>query len=796
MPGHGCTARAGRTRWAWLLAGLGLLAAAGSAAPAEAAGPSDTPTLTLSHLWNQTERAGAWSPYVATVRNDGQSTFSGTVVLVADASYRGPIVTFPEYDASIVVPAGGQRSATIYPVESVGGYHAELHDGQGGLVASASSPATGGSGPAVAIVSDVSRVDQRLDALLRSQSQLDAGVTQFATGQAFPAAAIRLSGLNAVILDQFDTGSLSQQQLRALADFVGLGGTLIVAGGARAARTLGPLPGSLVPLRPTGAATATLAPLGDLSGFVSTATAPVTIGDVAPGARVTLAAPDGTPLIVEGAYGAGDVVELAFDPLAAPFDNQLDLAGAAWTQALTRGLSAAAGSGSMQLGKLAFGGGPPFGGPLVGSGPGSATGYAGFLDEAMTEAPAAGTPPLDLLAGLLVLYVVVVSGLAYSVLRSVGRRGLLWVVVPAIAVVCTAGAYQIGFGTRGSDFQVVQVQVERLGPGGVVETSEYDGVLTPRRGDVMLIAPSDTLVSTVKTSIGSFQGSYGDPARISVAGAPAITFPNVPVWDVRPVETLSETHLGTDGGTAMPIEARLSLRSGRLQGQVLNHTARGVRDLQLVSSTVQVPLVASLGPGATAVVDVPMSVGTASGPVGRIGIPVPPAVYQPASAQTAVPAMVTLAATEVAVRPGEWALVGQVDRTDTLRVSGERPTSIGRAFVVEPALLASADTAGGAAPARLVSTYGASSGPVVQVFEQAVPQGLTRGVAVLASLQPGKPIGVPAAATIEVYDWSARTWNPAAAGAPLTAGEVAGGVVRARVSTDGSPITLALSDVS
>jgi hypothetical protein len=733
---------------------------------------------------------------VATVRNDGQTTFSGTVVLVADASYRGPSITFPEYDAAVVVPAGGQRSVTVYTVESVGGYRAELHDAQGGLVASASTPATGGAGPAVVVVSDVPKVDQRLDALLRSQSQVDAGISQFPTGQAFPADGIRLSGLNAVILDQFDSGSLNQQQLRALADFVGLGGTLILAGGARAGRTVGPLPASLVPLRPTGTATASLAPLGDLSAIATGATAPVTTGNVAAGARVTLAAPDGTPLIVEGSYGAGDVVELAFDPLAAPFDSQLDLAGAAWIQALTRGLSAAAGSGSVQLGKLAFGGGPPFGGPLVGSGPGSATGYAGYLDQAITQAPAVAAPPLDLLGGLLVLYIVVVSGLAYSVLRSVGRRGLLWVLVPAIAVVCTAGTYQIGFGTRGSDFQLVQVQVERLGPGGVVETSEYDGVVTPRRGDVTLIAPSDTLVTTVKGGIGPFQGSYGDPARISVAGAPAVTFPNVPVWDVRPVETLSVTHLGTDGGTAMPIEARLSLRSGRLQGQVVNHTARTVRDLELVSISVQVPLVASLAPGAAAAVDVPLSVGTTSGLAGRIGIPIPPAVFQPASAQTAVTAMVTLAATEVAVRPGEWALVGQVDRTDTLRVAGERPHSTGHAFVVQPALLASADTAGGAAPARLVSSYSASAGSLAQVFEQPIPQGMTRGVSVVASLQPGKPIGLGTAPSIEVYDWSARTWNAVPAGAPLTAGEVAGGVVRARVTTDGSPVTLSLSDAS
>jgi len=281
-----------------------------------------------------------------------------------------------------------------------------------------------------------------------------------------------------------------------------------------------------------------------------------------------------------------------------------------------------------------------------------------------------------------------------------------------------------------------------------------------------------------------------------VASAPVVTFPNVPVWDVRPVETLSETHKGADAGAAMPIEARLSLRAGRVQGQVVNHTARAVRDLQLASPSVQVPLVGSLAPGASAAVDAPLNAGTASVLGGKLGIPVPPAVFQPASAQTAVTTMVTLAATEVAVRPGEWALVGQVDRTDTLRVGGERPHSMGQAFVVEPALLASADTAGAAAPARLVSTYGKPPASVVEVFEQPVPRGLTRGVVVTASAQQGKPIGLATAPSIQVYDWSSGTWNAVPAGAALTAGEVAGGVVRVRVSTDGSPVTLALSDAS
>lgn len=795
-PAHGWTARAPRTRWPLALAALGVLAAAW-AAPAAAAGQPSAPTLTVSRLWNQGGRAGTWSPYVLTVHNGGRDTFTGTAVLIADAGNGRPLAeAFPEYDAAVVVAAGGQRALTVYAIEPGGGYRGELRDGQGRVVATAGLAATGGAGPAVAIVSDVPQVQQRLDALLRSQSQLDAAVSQFSSVQQFPADVVRLSGLNAVVLDQLDTGSLDQAQLRALADFVGLGGTLVVAGGAGARRTAGPLPAELAPMRPTGTGTASLAPLLELGGLAGDVTATVATGDLTPDARVGLAAPDGTPLLVERPYGAGEVVQLAFDPLAAPFDGRIDVAAAAWVQALERGLTGAAGSGSSQLAQLAFGNGAFFGGPPVGSGPGSAAGYPGYLDQALAEAPAVATPPFGLLAGLLAAYVVAVSALAYAVLRAVGRRGLLWVVVPVTAIACTAAAYVTGFGTRGSDFQVVQVQIERLAPGGVVETAEFDGVLAPRRGDVTLTAPSGALVTTARASFGPF-GSGGDPGRISIASAPQITFPNVPVWDVRPVQTLTVGHDGAGGGAALPIETRLSLRNGRVRGQVVNHGSRAVRDLRLIGQNGQVALAPSLAPGATAEVDAPLSAGQVSTLGGKIGIAIPTGVFGPASARTAEATIAALAATEVAVRPGEWALIGRVDPTRTLRVGGERPRGTGTALVVEPARLLSADSATGAAPSRLVSSYRTPAGGIVEVFEQPVPQGLTGRVALATSVLPGRSPAIMAS-SLDVYDWGARTWRTVSSGSPaaLTAGEVAGGVVRARVVSDGGgQVVLGLSDV-
>src|SRR5207237_5683701 len=87
---------------------------------------------------------------------------------------------------------------------------------------------------AVGILSD----DQSADTILRNINVLQAQISasRFGSAQAFPTNAAFLTGLQAIVIDDFDTSSLSQAQVQALRDFVGFGGDLVVAGGASSGR--------------------------------------------------------------------------------------------------------------------------------------------------------------------------------------------------------------------------------------------------------------------------------------------------------------------------------------------------------------------------------------------------------------------------------------------------------------------------------------------------------------------------------------------------------------------------------
>jgi hypothetical protein len=195
----------------------------------------------------------------------------------------------------------------------------------------------------------------------------------------------------------------------------------------------------------------------------------------------------------------------------------------------------------------------------------------------------------------------------------VGRRGLFWVAVTALALVFTAGTYAAGHAGRGSDYQLMLVHVQRLGPGGVVETYGFEGVASPRRGDIKLAVGPGTLISTAILQLGAPSAS-GPDALVSLGARQEVLLSRVPIWDVRPLQTLTVGRPFPSGPeTAMPIDTQLRIEQGRIRGQVVNHTPSTVRHLQVVSpSGTAAALAGSLAPAACAADDAPMPL--ANGP--------------------------------------------------------------------------------------------------------------------------------------------------------------------------------------
>src|SRR5262245_15149758 len=304
--------------------------------PGPALAAADSPiSVTIAQRWQLAGTTGTWTPYVVTVHNNGPASFTGDLFLRPSETRSISAITFPAYHASITVPRGSQRSTLFHVIDASAGYSVEVRDPSGRLVTRSELGSSAHSGSAFGILSDLTQAEQKIAAPLHALSRIDSSLARFTSAQDFPTNAVYLSGLSGLVVDQFDSAALSQAQVQALKDYVGLGGTLIEAGGPSWRRTLLSLPPELLPMRPTSTSTASLAALAELAGRTTDAAAQVASGQVGSG-RVTLLAADGQTLVVEGSYGAGRVIELAFDPFAEPFDTQVELAGMAWAHAISR----------------------------------------------------------------------------------------------------------------------------------------------------------------------------------------------------------------------------------------------------------------------------------------------------------------------------------------------------------------------------------------------------------------------------------------------------------------------------
>jgi hypothetical protein len=776
------------SRTAIVLIGLVL---AMPAAPAQAAEPQVS--LTVGLRWEVGGTQGIWAPYVVTVKNSGNQDFTGDLYLVPNDVRLGSSDYYPVHRAPVTVRRGGERSVALYVIDAPNAYHAQARDASGHVVASAdvgaSTTVQGTS--ALAVLSDLAQGDQKISAPLHALSRVDSAITHFGNPQAFPTNAVYLSGLNGIVVDDFDTAALSQAQVQTLKDFVGLGGVLIEAGGASWRRTLLPLPPDLVPMAPRATTTSSLAALWELGGRTDDVPAQVASGPLRFG-QVALAAADGTPLIVEAMFGAGRVVELAFDPFGDPFTSDANLAGLAWAQAISRGLSgvetatrpsySSFGGGTFS----AVAGGAPFAAPGI-----WAPGYGSEnqqLYDLLSNSPVASTPPVGLLGGLLVAYVLLVGLLNYLFLHALRRRHLMWVTVPMLAVAFTAGAYVVGFTIRGADFYLTQVEIQRLAPAGTVEVYTFSGVYAPRRGDFQLSLPANTLASTA--IMQSTPATTRNSAEITQTGRPLVLLRDVPIWQMRSLQTLAISRPTSPGDSqeAMGLSASLRLENGHVKGTILNRTGHAIRQLEMINGQGNTgDLADDLAAGSTLQVDTQLD--RVAGGISSSSLAGPTDSGRQGNADT----MLKLAASQVLGGRsglGDLALVGLTSPTTSITIDGQKPSRSALAAVVEPVELQSADSLASVKPnTRMISTYsGDGSTPgLVDVYDLEIPNGV-KGALRLGYVylnMANAPVD-----SVDVYDWVAHTWRALPAqgqpyrgpqNAALNPGEVAGGVVRTRI---------------
>jgi hypothetical protein len=710
---------------------------------------------------------GSWVRYLVTVKNLADGTFAGDALLIdqdqdAETSVNGPSLSTlarnPQlpgapasagqsaYQIHLTVASRTSRTVAVLAPDFFNVIEAEMG---GKALASASV-----DHPDVIPVAVLSDVETAADSILGLHfDRFTPQAVAFNSAREFPTDALLLAGYTTVVVDQFDTASLSQTQVQALRDFVGFGGTLVLAGGSGWRRSLAPLPADLLPLRPEATATLPLAPLAALTGTAADArSAPAATGSLAAGARSLLDA-GGAPLVAELAYGAGRVLELAYDPSGDGTDKT-PYAALGWTQALGRGIQQVPGSAPMAT-------------SLLGPDP--------SFTALLPTADSSPLPPFWLMALLILLYVGIVGPLGYlAVRRRLARPTLFWLSVPVTAAIFTGAFYLAGSALQG-DLQDHEIQVIRVGGGQNVNVLEYHRVLFLHRGGHQVAPAPNSLVAPLTLETFRVNGSTCERCT-SVLGGLASGAESV-AWD--PQQSLVDESGVVYGSVRVVassaverapvgLDAHLSIVGGHVQGTIANHGPAAVLLLEAFSNDGQTVHRADLAPGVAAgdTITVDAQLNPADG----------------AAPPMAEEQLLRAVAGSALTRRGQLVLVGLMPPLPTrLTVDGQAPPGAGLAVLEQPVPVANAaGTLRDVEDKWLVGTSGDQTKGFAGVYDLAVPPS-TGGLQLTYNSQFDT--------SVEIYDWATGAFLPAtgqgadptAVAVPLNGDEVRDGLVRVRV---------------
>ncbi|CAG1012587.1 hypothetical protein ANAEL_04451 [Anaerolineales bacterium] len=361
--------------------------------------------------------------------------------------------------------------------------------------------------------------------------------------------------LDALIISNVDTGSMTAEQKQALKLWLASGGKLFVTGGIQWQPTAAGL-GDLLPLQPSSTKKVGLTALSAYAmepDSLTESETTVATGKLQANANV-LVEQDGTPLLVEKEIGFGKVYYFAADPTLSPL-NDWDGMEKIYEHLL-----------AFKSPKPSWAGG---------------TWDIYNANTALSTLPELSLPSFVYICCWLGLYIVIIAPANYFVLRRMKRTELAWITVPALVVIFTCMAYFSGYAYRGTKPILNRIMLSQ-GWQGVdkAQATALVGVYSPTRTTYNLESQEQTLLYPFPTINESLQGSNNWLSAKTDSGTV--------VPDVR-VEIGGMQSLGMDGylSTTLSIQHNLkyvlSDKTPVLKGSLTNASEYELKDAVIIA---------------------------------------------------------------------------------------------------------------------------------------------------------------------------------------------------------------------
>lgn len=385
--------------------------------------------------------------------------------------------------------------------------------------------------------------------------------------ETFPSKKEVLDNFRILIINDFDTSVLSQEQIDALTGWLQTGGILIVGTGPNGKKTLNGLQGKALSAdMGQREISLNLSALNEAAGIKSEGSYPVQLMDVKLSGGKQILGNSSVCFISGQQMGIGHVFLAAFDlglePIKSWAGNQM-----IWDNVLKTNLDAQAFAALIN--------------------PASVNANNEILEQnilhALLNIKAVNMPSIKGLMILLLVYFIVVGPINYIILKRFDKREWLWLTVPLLVITFSSITYAMGYASKGSDFMTNTVSLVNIGKDGqAIGINNYTAVFIPRKGDYTVKLGKDVLFSF---PVSSEANGYGTSANTSeqpkvkakfVQGQQAYAqLYDLSIWDVKGFcyESLAIKGSG--------LKADIHTEDGKLSGTIANNFPYALEDLVL-----------------------------------------------------------------------------------------------------------------------------------------------------------------------------------------------------------------------
>jgi hypothetical protein len=437
-------------------------------------------------------KVGTSATFDITLVNKGKG-FSGEAQVIIDTSYRTKTV----YAINFELPEGSTKNLTLnVPISTANRKTQVRIESKGKVIKDVEhsfkkvlSPGT----PVIGVLGDSFNQLRVLNGLtikrnfgdeqmygkqimydeMRSTVEAPAEMIQL-NKETFPNDLEAFKVFNYIVIADFDTSILSDKQIQVLEKWVDEGNTIIIAGGTNAKKVYSGLSNQLKPFEILGSKKESITEAIEKFTHRSAPDAAVDVSTGNVGVGEILIGDETNPLAVSYKKSNGNILFIAFDPTMSPI-SEWGYAGEMWKKIIDE---------SVQIDNSG----------------GYNTGASYYdYDSVVRQVPEDQTPPYKTLMLIIVLYIIIVGPLLYILLKMKDKRDYIWLVVPALSVLCLGIIYSAGFRTRYTSAVMNNYSIINLNSQNkTAEIQTTAGIFNNGSGNMLLEYPQNHQVQIIR----------------------------------------------------------------------------------------------------------------------------------------------------------------------------------------------------------------------------------------------------------------------------------------------------------